>query len=121
MSHLTHVKTCFQNLFYLEKTLTKLNISHQVFNLTKVIIPQSSNSNVEFTWNGQEYELVADRDFWKQSSSMDHFVEQIAQKYAALVIIGETQKLGFQPVQQQQNSDGSNTIVLERWKTNLLT
>jgi hypothetical protein len=29
MSHFTHIKTRFQNLFYLEKALNKLNITHK--------------------------------------------------------------------------------------------
>ena len=29
MSHFTHIKTHFQNLFYLEKALAKLNISYE--------------------------------------------------------------------------------------------
>jgi hypothetical protein len=29
MSHFTHIKTRFQNLFYLEKALNKLNINHE--------------------------------------------------------------------------------------------
>ena len=29
MSHFTNIKTRFQNLFYLEKALKKLNINHQ--------------------------------------------------------------------------------------------
>ena len=39
------------------------------------------------------------------------------EKYAGEVIIGESQKIGFQPVKYQQNSDGSNTLVLERWNS----
>jgi hypothetical protein len=29
MSHFTHIKTRFQNLFYLEKALNRLNIVHK--------------------------------------------------------------------------------------------
>ena len=29
MSHFTHIKTRFQNLFYLEKALNKLNINYE--------------------------------------------------------------------------------------------
>ena len=43
-------------------------------------------------------------------------MDQIAQQYAGEVIIGESQKIGFQPVKYQLNSDGSNILVLERWK-----
>ena len=47
---------------------------------------------------------------------IETFMDQIAQQYAGEVIIGESQKIGFQPVKYQLNSDGSNILVLERWK-----
>ena len=127
MSHFTHIKTRFQNLFYLEKALGKLNINYEkqrkVINGSKsdhtnLIISQSNGYDVEFSWNEQEYELVADLAFWKQSSPVETFVDKISQQYASQVILGESQKIGFQPVNYQQNSDGSQTLVLERWNTN---
>jgi hypothetical protein len=73
MSHFTHIKTRFQNLFYLEKALNKLNINHEKqrkiiddsksYN-TNLVISQSNGYDIEFVWNGQEYELVADMSFW---------------------------------------------------------
>jgi len=124
MSHFTHMKTRFQNLFYLEKALNKLNITHEkqrkIINDSKsyntnLLISQSNGYGIEFVWNGQEYELVADMSFWKQSSTVETFIDTISQQYAGEVIIGESQKIGFQPIQYQKNSDGSNTLVLERW------
>ena len=126
MSHFTYLKTRFQNLFYLEKALSKLNISYgrkrEVIDgsksyQTNLVIPQSNGYDLEFSWNQQEYELIADLAFWKQSSSVDTFIDQISQQYAGQVIIGESQKIGFQPVKYQQNNDGSQTLVLERWNT----
>ena len=38
----------------------------------------------------------------------------------AITNIGESQKMGFQPIKYQQNDDGSNTLVLERWNENTL-
>lgn len=120
MSHFTHIKTRFQNLFYLEKALNRLNIVNkkkepaQNSNIN-LIIPQSNGYDLEFSWNGQEYELIADISFWEQKYPVENFIDQIAQQYAGEVIIGESQKTGFQPVQYQQNSDGSNTLILERW------
>lgn len=128
MSHFTHIKTQFQNLFYLEKGLTRLNISYKLQETTKqnstsshinLVIPQSNNYDIEFCWNGQEYELVIDISFWEQPYPIQNFIDRIAKEYAGNVIIGETQKIGFQPVKYQQNSDGSNTLVLERWNNNL--
>lgn len=82
---------------------------------TNLIIPQSNGYNLEFSWNGQEYELIADLAFWKQSSPVETFIDKTSQQYAGQVIIGESQKIGFQPVKYQQNNDGSQTLVLERW------
>jgi Protein of unknown function (DUF1257) len=121
MSHFTHMKTHFQNLFYLEKALNRLNIIYkrqsEDSNISNpnLIITQSNNYDIEFCWNGAEYELVMDMSFWKQSYPIENFIDNIAQQYAGEVIIGESQKIGFQPIKYQQNSDGSNTLVLERW------
>ena len=124
MSHFTHIKTQFQNLFYLKKALNRLSISHteQKKSVTEttsyhksLIIPQSNGYDIEFAWNGQNYELVVDISFWEQPYPLESFIDKISQQYAGEVIIGESQKIGFQPVKYQQNSDGSNTLVLERW------
>lgn len=124
MSHFTHIKTRFQNLFYLEKALNRLNISHieqkesvenQSSYNTSLLIPQSNGHNIEFTWNGQEYELVVDISYWEQPYPIESFIDKISQQYAGEVIIGESQKIGFQAINYQQNADGSNTLVLERW------
>jgi hypothetical protein len=121
MSHFTNMKTSFQNLTYLEKALNKLEILHQKQKTTSglqdsnLVINQSNGYDIEFAWNGQEYELVVDMSFWEQPYPVESFIDKVAQQYAGEVIIGESQKLGFQPVKYQQNSDGSNTVVLERW------
>ena len=126
MSHFTYMKTRFQNLFYLEKALNRLNIIHQqeqplnsASSPINLIIPQTNGYDIRFDWNGQEYDLVVDISFWQQSCPIQDFIDRIAQQYAGEVVIGESQKIGFQPVKYQQNSDGSNTLVLERWNNNI--
>jgi hypothetical protein len=124
MSHFTHMKTRFQNLFYLGKALNRLNIAHEekIFSNSELnsinknlVIPQSNGYNIEFVWNEQEYELVVDMSYWEQPYPIESFIDKVAQQYAGEVIIGESQKTGFQPIKYQQNADGSNTLVLERW------
>lgn len=120
MSHFTHIKTRFQNLFYLERALNRLNIDYKKNTLSQLlnpslIITQSNGYDLEFSWNKQEYELVADISFWQQDYPVETFMDKIAQQYAGEVVIGESQKIGFQPIKYQHNSDGSNTLVLERW------
>lgn len=128
MSHFTHIKTRFQNLFYLEKALNRLNIEYKETerdskdlnfesNNVHLVIPQLNGYDIQFAWNGEEYELIVDMSFWDQPSPIENFVDKVAQQYASEVIIGESQKTGFQPIKYQQNLDGSNTLVLERWNT----
>jgi hypothetical protein len=118
------MKTRFQNLFYLEKALNRLNIVHEekIFTNSEIkptnrnlVIPQSNGYDIEFAWNGQEYELVVDMSYWEQPYPIESFIDKVAQQYAGEVIIGESQKTGFQPIKYQQNADGSNTLILERW------
>lgn len=124
MSHFTHMKTRFQNLFYLEKALNRLSIVHheKIINSSKqesskinLVISQSNGYDIEFDWNGQEYELIVDMSYWQQSYPIENFIDKVAQQYAGEVIIGESQKTGFQPINYQQNADGSTTLILERW------
>lgn len=58
MSHFTHMKTQFQNLFYLEKALNTLFFKYKKKLLAQnskvsIIIPQSNGHDLEFFWNGQ--------------------------------------------------------------------
>ena len=123
MSHFTHIKTRFQNLFYLEKALNKLDLTYKhqenlnsEFDKTSLVISQSNGYNIEFISNGQEYELVSDLSFWQQPYTVESFIDKLSQKYAIEVVMGESQKLGFQATKYKQNIDGSNTLILERWK-----
>jgi hypothetical protein len=119
MSHFSYIKTGFQNLVYLEKALNKLKIVYteqkDAINNLNLVIPQANGYDIKFEGNGQQYELVADMSFWGQPYPVESFIDKIAQQYAGEVIIGESQKTGFQPIKYQQNSDGSITLILERW------
>jgi len=124
MSHFTNMKTRFQNLAYLEKALNRLDILHNrkkginskdSYNVN-LVISQSNGYDIEFCWNGEEYDLVVDMSFWEQPYPVESFIDKVAQQYAGEVIIGETQKLGFQPIQYVENTeDGSNTLVVQRF------
>ena len=126
MSHFSYIQTQFQNLFYLEKALNKLNISYKqeqvstsssALSQINLIIPQSNGYNISFCWNGKEYDLVTDLSFWKQTLPHETFLNNVSQEYASEVVIGEGQKIGFEPTQYKMNVDGSKTIVLERYIT----
>ena len=81
----------------------------------EVTIEQDNGYDIGFKWNGQEYELVADLQYWQQNLSVDGFLRQITQRYAYQTVMKETTKVGFQISQEQKNADGSISLVLQRW------
>jgi len=132
MSHFTNLKTSFKNLFHLENALNKLKIKYRKekkliesidvkffpskinYNIN-LVISTSNSSDITFSWNGEEYELIFDASFWSQPYSVEKFINKISQQYANSVILNESQKIGFQPIKVKQHLDGSNTITLQRW------
>jgi hypothetical protein len=119
------MKTSFQRLPYLEKALQKLNIRYNRKQLEEkhnpdgaqinLTIPQSNGYDLEFAWDGNNYELVVDLSFWAQPYPVDTFLEKVTQKYAMESLVGESQKLGFQVINSQKTVEGITTLTLERW------
>lgn len=126
MSHFSQIKTKIRNLSSLQAALTDLGIDwkpgpqevHGYRGQTHradVAIAQSNGYDLGFSWNGQEYELVADLQFWDQPIPVELFLSKITQRYAFQTVMAETAKQGFQVSEQQQNGDGSIRLVLQRW------
>ncbi|MGL5080609.1 MAG: DUF1257 domain-containing protein [Microcoleaceae cyanobacterium] len=126
MSHFSQIKTQIRNLTSLKVALTDLGIdwksgSNQVRGYqgqtlpAEVTIPQDNGYDIGFVWNGQEYELVADLQFWQQPVPVDRFLSKVTQRYAYRTVVSESSKQGFQVSEQQQNQDGSIRLVMQRW------
>ena len=122
MSHLTNIETCFQNLSYLEKALTKLEIpnfkNNQLTEINGLILPQGEKNSASFNWNGESFTLSVDSDYWNQKYSINHFLARVTQEYATEAIIGESQKHGFKTVEVKEHDDSSRTVSLQRWNLN---
>ena len=126
MSHFSQIKTQIRNLESLQEALSDLGIdwksgSREVrgyrgqTHTAEVTIEQDNGYDIGFKWNGQEYELVADLQYWQQNLSVDGFLRQITQRYAYQTVMKEAAKVGFQISQEQKNADGSISLVLQRW------
>ena len=76
---------------------------------------RNNGYDLGFTWTGQEYEFVADLQFWQQAVPVDRFLSKITQRYAYHTVVNETSKQGFQVSEQQNHQDGSIRLVLQRW------
>ncbi|NER04686.1 MAG: DUF1257 domain-containing protein [Okeania sp. SIO3C4] len=126
MSHFSQIKTQIRNLKSLQSALTDLGIDWKSgptevrgyrgqTSTAEVVVEQNNGYDLGFTWNGNEYELVADLQFWQQAWSVDRFISMVTQRYAFNTVVNETAKQGFQVTEQQKNQDGSVRLVVQRW------
>ncbi|WP_421655289.1 DUF1257 domain-containing protein [Leptothermofonsia sp. ETS-13] len=126
MSHFSQIKTQIRNLSSLKAALTDLEIDWKEGpcdvrgyrgqkKTAEVAIEQDNGYDVGFAWNGSEYELVADLQFWNQNLTVDRFLSKVTQRYAYHTVLNETTQKGFQVSEEQQNADGSIRLVLQRW------
>ena len=126
MSHFSNIKTQIRNLDSRKGALTDLGIDwqegpemvrgYQGQTLkAAIVVKQENNYDLGFRWNGQEYELVADLQYWQQPLSVEGFLKKVTQGYALQTILSETSKQGFQVAEQQNNQDGSIRLVVQRW------
>ena len=124
MSHISILQTRFTNFNLLVNTISELNFktTPQIKSLEdktgkNVVISQTNGSNVEFRWSGKDYEFIFDENFWNQPYSVKRFLDKISQRYTEKLLLNESKKLNFQPIELNNLNDGSRIIILERWST----
>lgn len=126
MSHFSQIKTQIRNLNSLQAALTDLGIDWKSGSKTvrgyrgqtrnaEISIEQDNGYDVGFSWNGKEYELVADMQYWQQSWSVEGFLRRVTQRYAYHTVVNETARQGFHIAEQKQNEDGSIRVLVQRW------
>jgi hypothetical protein len=126
MSHFSQIKTQIRNLNSLQDALTELNINWKPgpqkvrgyrgqTRDAAIVIEQENGYDLGFSWNGKEYELVADLQYWQQNLSVEGFLSRVTQRYAYQTVLQETSRQGFQVAEQQQKQDGTIRLVVQRW------
>jgi hypothetical protein len=126
MSHFSQIKTQIRNLDSLQAALTDLGLDWKAGSkavrgyqgqtrTAEVAIEQSNGYDIGFSWNGDEYELISDLQFWQQPWTVDRFLSQVTQRYAYHTVVSTTAQQGFQITDQQKATDGSIRLVLQRW------
>lgn len=113
MSHFSSIKTQIRNLESLQASLNNLGIEWKNGPSTvrgyqgqttqaQIVIEQENNYDIGFAWNGQEYELVADLQYWQQPWTVDGFLQRVTQGYALHTVLQESSKQGFSVTEQQK-------------------
>ena len=126
MSHFSQIKTKILELDALEAALRDLGIDSKRGDMevrgyqgqtqaASVIISQDNGYDIGFQWDGESYQLVADLQYWKQQWSVETFIDKVTQRYAYQTIVTESERKGFQVVEQARAEDGSVRLVLQRW------
>lgn len=126
MSHFSTIKTQIRNLTSLKSALDDLGVDWKTgprsirgyqgqTRNAEVVLEQENNYDIGFSWNGQEYELVADLQYWQQPLTVEGFLQRVTQRYAYHTVVEESNKQGFELAQQQKNEDGSIRLLLQRW------
>lgn len=128
MSHFSQIRTKIRNLSSLKAALTDLGVDWKQgpspvrgyqgnTETAEVVIEQANGYDIGFRLNSetQEYELVADLQYWQQPLSVDGFINQMSQRYAFHTVVEATANEGFQVAEQTAMEDGSIRLVVQRW------
>ena len=126
MSHFSNIKTKIRNLDSLKSALKDLSVDWKngpgivrgykgQTHKADVVVEQANNYDFGFSWNGSEYELVADLQYWQQPLTVEGFLRQVTQRYAYHTVVNETANQGFSITEQEKSKDGSIRLVVQRW------
>lgn len=128
MSHFSQIKTKIRNLESLQQALTDVGTDWKAgpcevrgyqgqTQLADVVISQDNGYDIGFRRNPdtQDYELVADLQYWQQPLTVDGFLSKVTQRYAYNTVMTETSRQGFQLAEEQLQTDGSVRLVVQRW------
>lgn len=126
MSHFSQIKTQLRDLAALKSALTDLSIDWKSgprdvkgyrgqTQTAELAIEQDNGYDIGFKRNGNQYELVADLQYWQQPWSVEGFINRVTQRYAYHTVVNQTAQQGFQIAEQQENQDGSIRLVVQRW------
>jgi hypothetical protein len=128
MSHFSQIKTQIRDLKSLQAAITDSGIDWKPgpvpvrgyrgqTHTADLVIEQENGYDIGFAWNGQEYELVADLQYWMQPLSVEGFINRVTQGYAYQTVLSESTRQGFQVAEKERSEDGSIRLVLQRWST----
>ena len=126
MSHFSKINTTLKDLTLLKKSLTDLSVNWNTevkqikgyknqTSFANLVIAQNNNYDIGFSWNGFEYQLVADLQFWQQPWSVELFLDKVTQRYAYHSILETTEKQGFKAIEEVNLEDSSIYLTMQRW------
>jgi hypothetical protein len=105
-SHFSTIYTELKEKDILIKSLKDMNLN--VFEESKVIvghigeeinpdiiIKQNNGENIGFSFNGKNYEFIADLQYWDQKVPVEVFLERLNQRYSVNSVLVTASESGF--------------------------
>ena len=133
MSHFSKIKTNISDLEILKKTLKELGFTYRISNilfgneddqitniLNNILVfntIDTQNPVFYFTYNCNEYHLVADLSLWSLDINIDYFLEKLMQRYALNIVKKESLSIGFDHQQCLEMIDGSLKLTVTKWNS----
>ena len=126
MSHFTKIKTKLYNLETLKKSLTDLNFSWLAgeskvrgyqgqTHSAELLIQQENNHDIGFKWNGETYDLIADKQTWSLDVPVERFIDKVTQQYARATIHDAIKQQGLAVTEEWEMDDNSIEVLVTRW------
>jgi Protein of unknown function (DUF1257) len=123
MSHFTRVRTQLRDLETVRQALTKLGYSvhsgevrgyASARTTADLVVEVGNGYDVGFRYDGKAVTMVG--DFWGLKVKPEEFIGKVTQQYAYLTVMSQAANQGWQVVGEEQQSDGSIKLVVERWR-----
>jgi hypothetical protein len=123
MSHFTRVKTQLRNLDTVRRALEDLGYEVRKGEVrgygtnvdwADLVVSISTTRDIGFRVAGQSIEMVA--DLWGEAVTAQEIRQKVAQRYAYLTILEQTEAQGWQRVTEEVQDDGSIRLVMQRWE-----
>jgi hypothetical protein len=128
MSHFSTIKTKLYDRDLLAKTLGDMGVQNVIVaedtnslpvrgykgqrQNADIVVQQDNGHDIGFRFNGNEYELVSDLQFWQQKIPQENFLNQIAQRYSVNKVKQAAEEAGFNINEEVQDGLANKDIKI---------
>jgi hypothetical protein len=72
-------------------------------------------NDIGFKWNGETYDLIADKQTWSLDVPVERFIDKVTQQYARATIHDAIKQQGLAVTEEWEMDDNSIEVLVTRW------
>ena len=133
MSHFSTIKTKITDrdalIEALERLGERVNVPWKGTSIVELVITNPNHAeehptvevdvaigvDIGFKWNGETYDLVADRQTWERNIPIERFMQKVTQQYARKLIHREVEEKGYKIEEEWEMDNNSIELTVSRW------